>query len=132
MGRPSRRVALRWAAGLLLLVDSSSTAVASTGRSFAGALPSATAATSPAGSDRAVPHANLAALARTRLDRHIDAPALTAWRDTCRAAEARAFDFLFAWLPSADLAAWRADRVIADIGLALTTRAAAPWGDLVD
>jgi hypothetical protein len=55
-----------------------------------------------------------------------------AWRDTCKAAEARAFDFLFAWLPSSDLAAWRADRVIADIRLALATRAVIPWSDLVD
>jgi aryl carrier-like protein len=144
MSRPSGRIALRWATGLLLLIDSSSTALSSTARSFTGALPSATArsftgalppaaaATSTAGPDRAAPYADLAALARARLDCHVDAPALSAWRDTCKAAEAQAFDLLFAWLPSSDLAAWRADRVIADIRLALATRAAARWGDLVD
>jgi hypothetical protein len=150
MSRPPKCFGLRWAAGLLLLVGSSSTALSSNTHSFAGARPfatappvtgalaSATAATPPTGPVRVAPHAELAdvapltRLARARLGRHVDAPTLTAWRDTCNAAEAQAFDFLFAWLPSSDLAAWRADRVIADIRLALATRAAAPWGDLVD
>ena len=153
MSRPANSFALRWAAGLLLLVllvGSSSAALSSIPHSFAGALPfamaqpvtgalaSATAATPAAGAGRAALHAELADvtplpfLARARLGRHVDAPTLTAWRDTCNAAEAQAFHFLFAWLPSSDLAAWRADRVIADIRLALATRAAAPWGDLVD
>jgi hypothetical protein len=78
------------------------------------------------------PGDGLTPLARARLERHVDSTELAAWRDTCTAAEARAFDFLFAWLPSSDLAAWRADRVMADIRLALATRAAAPWRDQVD
>ena len=139
MRRPPKRLALHWATGLLLLlVDACSTAWSSTIQSVGGALPSSVAATSPGRPDRAAPHAaiadsaRLAPLARARIDRHVDAPILTAWRDTCTAAEAQAFDFLFAWLPSSDLAAWRADCVIADVRLALATRAAAPWGDAVD
>jgi hypothetical protein len=73
-----------------------------------------------------------AGLARTRLERHVDAGALLAWRDTCTAAEAQALDFLFAWLPSSDLAAWRAGAVTTDIRLALLTRAAAPWRESID
>ncbi len=75
---------------------------------------------------------SLASRARARLDRHVDARPLAAWRDTCTTAAAEAFDFLFAWLPTSDLAAWRADQVIADIRLALDTRAAVPWGSRID
>ncbi len=138
MSRPPGRFGLRWAAGLLLLIGSNSSASSSTARPFTGALPSAAAAASPAGPGRAALHADLAddaplaPLARARLDHHIDAPILGVWRDTCEEAEARAFDFLFAWLPSSDLAAWRADRVITEIRLALATRRAVPWDDLVD
>jgi hypothetical protein len=90
----------------------------------AGAAPPAPASTAP--------DQKLAVLARARLEQHVDARTLAAWRDTCTAAEAQAFDFLFAWLPTADLAAWRAGQVIADIRLALATRAEAPWRDQVD
>lgn len=65
--------------------------------------------------------------AAERLLQHVDARELAAWRDTCGAAEADAFDFLFAWLPSSDLHAWRAEHIRADIALALRTREESPW-----
>jgi len=65
--------------------------------------------------------------AERNLSRHVDAVPLRAWRDACPAEEAAAIDFLFAWLPPPDLAAWRAEAVIEDVRLALETRRASPW-----
>jgi len=69
---------------------------------------------------------------RENIGRHVDAETLTAWRDSCDTEAAAAFDFLFAWLPPSDLAAWRADQVISDVRLALKTRQEAPWRDEID
>lgn len=67
------------------------------------------------------------------LQRHVDSAKLRAWRDTCGAEERVAFDYLFAWLPPADLGSWRADQVLDDIALALRTRREAPWaGHITD
>ncbi len=75
---------------------------------------------------------SMAALARVNLLRHVDSARLLAFRDTCGANEAAALDFLFAWLPSSDLAAWRADQLIDDLTLAFQTRRDAPWRDQID
>ncbi len=72
-------------------------------------------------------HDSLRTRAAERLRHHVDADELRAWRDTCGAAEADAFDFLFAWLPPSDLSAWRADQIRGDIELALRTRGESPW-----
>ena len=91
------------------------------------------ALTAPLRAGRAgeLPADSLRARARVQLGRHVDAAVLSAWRDTCGAEVGRCLDDLFAWLPAADLSAWRAPQIEADIRLALTTRHQAAWRDSV-
>ena len=95
----------------------------------------AASAKSPDGvaTSEAIPAADTMQMARARvnLERHVDAARLLEFRRTSEAATAKALDFLFAWLPSSDLAAWRADSVIDDLRHALQVREASPWRHLI-